>query len=284
MILQKGGIVFGAEWQGMEVIIGKAENWVEAQRFAGSKYVESDLVPAIDQIRDLLQKKTNILFIGLPCQVAAIKKLVNSDNLYTADLICHGTPPSDYLIEYIKSLGILKTSDIRFRGRQDFVLTIYDEDQKCVYKAGQHADPYFKAFLDGTIYKDSCYSCPYACSSRVGDVTLGDFWGINRETMQNKTDGKISLVLVNTEKGKDLVEQISNDAVLEKRTLDEAIKQNKQLSSPCSETKERVRFKKNVEKGGFVYALNKTASAKEIKNRNVFFTKLKRKIKIILGR
>ncbi len=284
VFLQKGGIAFGAEWRGLEVIIGKAENAVEAQRFAGSKYVESDFFSAIQQILDLLNDGKEVLFIGLPCQIAALKKIFSSDKLFTVDLICHGAPSAEYLVEYVNSLNVYSTYDIRFRGKKDVVFCIYDEQGETVYQKGQNFDPYFRNFLDGITCKGCCYSCPYACSPRVGDVSLGDFWGINRETMQNKTDGKISLVLVNTEKGAALIDQISKDAVMEERTLDEAVRQNRQLISPCTRDKERIRFEKNLKKGGFVYALNKTASSREIKNRYKFFSKLKRKIKIILGR
>ncbi len=281
--LTKGDICFGAAWDNTRVVICSAQNISEAEDFAGSKYVESYLYPALDDIREAIKRDKQVIFIGLPCQVAAVKKLFTSKHLYTADLICHGTPLAEHFSEYMSSIGET-IEKARFRGREDFVLRLYNANSECVYNEGQHFDAYFKAFLEGLTYKECCYTCPYACTERVGDITLGDFWGLDKSSLETPPSTNISLLMVNTEKGKEIVEMLQESCVLVPRKLEEAIRENKQLTSPTVNHPERARFVKNLNKYGFVKALYRTKIAKEIKSRNSFFQKVKRKIKLILGR
>lgn len=282
--LSEGGVCFGAAWrEGAFAKICMADSTEQVEAFAGSKYVESDLSYAFSDIREAIKAGKKIIFVGLPCQVAAVKKLFNSELLYTADLVCHGTPMAEHFDEYIKSIGV-DIGSARFRGKEDFVLRLFNKNDECIYREGQHFDPYFKAFLEGLTYKECCYSCPYACTSRVGDVTLGDFWGIDRGSLENPPSSNISLLLVNTQKGVQIVEMLLDRCTLVERTIEEAVRENKQLTAPSEIHSERKSIAKNLVKYGFVKALNKTKIAKNIKNRNSFFSKAKRKIKLILGR
>lgn len=282
-IIASGGVVFGAVWKNGRVQIESTSVIEGVRDFCGSKYVESDISQTFINIETAIKENREILFVGLPCQVAAVKRIFKSDKLYTIDLICHGTPPSEYLFKYLESLGVEKNKNISFRGKDDFVLNVYNNAGEIVYSKGQYVDPYFKAFLDATIYKNCCYSCKYANPKRVSDITIGDFWGINEDTLINKPDGKISLLMVNTERGAELFDRVNDGIVGELRSLEEAVRYNRQLSCPSERNKERMKFEKNYKKGGFLFALNKMKSTKEIKNRNKFFTKVKNKVKAILG-
>lgn len=283
--IDSGAVVVGVDWDGeMNAVHRVTENAEDIARFRGSKYVKSDLSGAIPEIGAALKNDRRVLFIGLPCQVSAIKRLYDCEGLYTADLVCHGVPPAGYFKEYIASLGQEDVRSARFRGSEDFVLRLFDGDGECAYRCGQHDDPYFKAFLVGLTYRENCYECRYACSERVGDITLGDFWGLKKSTQEAPREGRASLVLVNTEKGKRLFELISNHCIFEEHTLEEAVRENGQLKAPSARHPERARFIKNYSKYGFVKALKKTKIAKEIKNRNKFFAKVKRKIALIFGR
>ena len=283
-VISSGGTVFGATWQDGNVVIRSASAIEEIAAFCGSKYVESDVSLAIEKIKESIDRNREVLFIGLPCQVAAVKKLFKSDRLYTVDLICHGTPPREYFSEYLESLNIKNAKNVSFRGKDDFVLNVFNEEGEIEYSKAQYEEPYFKAFLDATIYKNCCYFCKYSRPERVSDITIGDFWGIDTESLTVKPNGKVSLVLINTDRGAQLFDRVKERVVFEPRELKEALLYNRQLSSPSRCDDERKKFETNYKKGGFVFALSKMSSTKQIKNRNKFFTKVKNKIKTIFGR
>ncbi|RJV94675.1 Coenzyme F420 hydrogenase/dehydrogenase, beta subunit C-terminal domain [Faecalibacterium sp. AM43-5AT] len=76
-------------------------------------------------------------------------------------------------------------------------------------------ESYYHYFLSGEIYRDCCYQCPYAQRQRVGDITIGDYWGVQKYDPQllveqggtiNSKEG-VSCLLINTERGQHLVEK-----------------------------------------------------------------------------
>ena len=279
-VIEDGGVANGAAWEeDATVCIERQCQLDRIERFAGSKYAESDLRTAFSDIKSDLASGREVLFVGTPCQVAAVKSCFSAKNLVTVDLVCHGVPPKDYISEYASYVTDGKARSATFRGREDYSLCFYDAEGECVYKKGQHEDPYFAAFLKGLLHRENCYECSYARSTRVGDITLGDFWGIDRTTLKNKYDGRISLVLINTDAGDGLFRRISDATVSEERSLDEAVRENGQLRAPSKKHPEREKFLKNCEKGGFVKALLSTSLAKEIKNRHKLSTRIKRKLK-----
>ena len=265
--IEGGGVVVGAKWDAKKRVVFEVVGTQEGLKvFQGSKYVESLIEKDVfEKIKACLQDKQPVLFIGLPCQVCAIKNIFNSDFLYCVDLVCHGTPPVEYLQEHLKKFND-KIDNITFRGKADFFLACYDKNNAIVYKESQHCDLYFKAFLEGVTYKESCYSCVFAKQERVGDITAGDFWGLDRETLQNNTyQGKVSLILKNTSKGEYLLELIKQDCIFEKRLLEEAIKENQQLSHPALKSEDRIRFEKIYPKLGFQKAVKKLTIYQGIK-------------------
>ena len=200
----------------------------EIDRFRGSKYVKSNPSGIYSQVRDLLKDGRQVLFIGLPCQVSAMRNFVGERLercLYTVDLICHGTPSPQLLEMFLREhgydLGALK--DIAFRRKARFQLC---NGEVTIDRPGV-TDRYLVAFLEGLDYTENCYSCAYARRERVSDLTLGDSWGT--ELVDEAGDG-VSLALCLTCKGEELLRL----AGLKLLPVDEerAISKNKQLSRP----------------------------------------------------
>lgn len=184
-----------------------------------------------------------MLFIGLPCQVAAVKNYIkNQENLYTIDLICHGTPSIQLLSKYLNERGYAldKLKDIKFRIKRDFGISVNGE--KIV--ANKVTDQYMCAFLESISYTENCYECEYASLERVSDMTLRDSWGSEYKEQEDKG---ISLILVQTEKGKKLLD-ISH-MELKNVDLNKAISNNQQLVHPSTLTYKRDRFFKMIKKG-----------------------------------
>lgn len=246
--IEAGGVVCSCTFKNGKFIFEFAESVDELKKFVGSKYVKSDPSGVYKEIENRLMQEEKVLFIGLPCQVAALKNFVGDrlmDNLFTVDLICHGTPSSKLLDIFLKQydLTLSEIKDIKFRTKAKF--QIYS-DYKGIITNGV-SDRYSIAFLNALVYTDNCYSCLYARKERVSDVTLGDSWG-SELTMDEQKKG-ISLVLKQTEKGDTLLKMARIH--IEKVDINKAIANNHQLSHPSIKPKGRDKFFNNLEDNAF---------------------------------
>lgn len=236
-ILENGGTVYGCASLPYGIIehirIDKKE---DAYKLKGSKYVHSHINGALKLIKDDLNNGKKVLFIGLPCQVAGLKNYIgkNSECLYTIDLICHGVPSQQVLFEYIKSLGI-KREDVdvvAFRESKGYYLSILSAGRS-LYRKNECKDLYYMAFNDNLCFRNSCFICRYSVLERIGDLTIGDFWGLGKKVpFSHDSHGNVSVVLVNTPKGKYLMDVCANKYEAIERTLQEAIAGNHNLSRP----------------------------------------------------
>ncbi len=263
--IAEGGAVCGVVWNNdMEAVHELAYSEHDLIKFKGSKYVESQLGDVSEIIRTLKSSRP-VLYIGTPCQVAAIKQLASKyeDKLFTVDLICHGMPPIQYFKEHIADCG-KNITDAKFRGEKDFWLRLY-ENEKCVYEQFNWYDEYFSAFMENLIFRECCYSCKYATPERIGDFTLGDFWGLSEDSSLARYKGRKSLVLINTEKAKNLFDTVSSECEFETRSFDEAKKENRQLNHPSIPAEDRERFLENYEKYGFNRAVKMTNTYRNIR-------------------
>ena len=190
---------------------------------AGSKYVKSDPAGIYGPLLKKLRDDKQVLMIALPCQIAAAKAYAkNHENLYTVDLICHGTPSPKVLETFLaeKGVDLAKVKELFFRDKGQFGLR---SGAVPLDKFGQ--DAYMYAFLQAILYTENCYHCPYAGFNRVSDVTVGDSWG--SELSREEQAKGISLILCQTEKGKNLLEM----AEIERKDVDieKAVAANQQL-------------------------------------------------------
>lgn len=213
-----------------------AETVDDVKKFAGSKYVKSDPSGSYKAVKDKLKNGKKVLFIGLPCQVAALKNFVGKDlesALYTVDLICHGTPSPKLLEMFLKQykIQLADLKEIKFRNNYNFQIYC---NSKSVATDGV-IDKYMIAFLYSMTYTDSCYSCNYAKTERVSDLTLGDSYG--SELPKADWEKGVSLALCQTDKGIELLK--TADLVLKEVDLDKAISKNGQLRAPCAVPKDR---------------------------------------------
>lgn len=209
------------------------DDFDKLKRVQSSKYSQSTSYVVFDIIRQQLTNGEKVVFIGTPCQVAGLKKYLSKDypSLVTIDLVCHGTPPNQYLIEHIKKIvrNGERTLKIRFRGEYDQQLTLWD-DKKIIYKKGYKEDLYFDSFYKNIISMNSCYHCKYATSKRVSDITIGDFWGLGKLKTIKALSSRPSLVLINTDRGESLFNELKPILQFEKREVEEGIRGNGRLN------------------------------------------------------
>lgn len=272
-IVKNGGIVYGAalKIENNHAIVkhvkATSENELEALR--GSKYVQSDLGNIFKEIKEKLLEGSNVLFSGTPCQVASLKMYLKKDykNLCTIDIICHGVPNQRFLSEYLSlySKRIKKNIiDLKFRDKTNgwgltSNFTVIDKSGTTNIYINSDKQTYYTMFLDSEIYRESCYSCKYASKNRPGDITIGDYWGIEKEhsnyLIQNggklSVKNGISLVIINNEKGENLYNQIIEDTNSYISDFSKAAKHNHQLLSPSKVGKHRNTIIKIYTKFGY---------------------------------
>ncbi len=206
----------------------------DIEKSKSSKYSQSDSYSCYEEIKNDLVKGHKVVFIGTPCQCAGLKNVVKnkSENLLTVDLVCHGTPPNEYLREHFLEEGIkFPVSKIRFRGEFDQMLTAWS-GENIVYQSDRCDDLYFSAFYQNVISCNSCFDCQYACPDRISDITIGDFWGLGKLNKIERMSNRPSLVLINTQKGKDFFNEISGEIFYEQRDVQEGINGNGRLIKP----------------------------------------------------
>lgn len=253
-ILSNGGAVcatrFSDDFSGAVFDICESES--ELYRFRGSKYVQSNLNPVYSRVKDLLENKRLVLFVGTGCQVAAIKSYLGRtyDNLLCIDLICHGVPSPMVWEKYIQHLdkehGNSGVKSISFRVKKpswkEYSLeVIFNNGQNYVRSKTQ--DPYLIAFGKDIILRPSCEHCKYACLKREGDITISDFWAYRSFDFKTRNDEKgISCCIVNSQKGTQLFELLRNEFVVVEKEIDEAIRGNRSLIKPWSANEKTDEF------------------------------------------
>lgn len=241
-----GGVVCSCVFSAGEFSFAFAVTEDDVGKFTGSKYVKSAPRGIYRKLKELLTSQKKVLFIGLPCQVSAVKLFVGERlrrNLYTIDLICHGTPSPRLLRTFLNQYGvdISEKDNIMFRNKGNVVL------QKSVQYIDKKnaSDRYTIAFLHSLIFTDNCYQCAYAKEERVSDLTLGDSWGSELST-EEKQKG-ISLVLCQSKKGEELLQ--ASDLFLTEVSAEKAVQSNHQLEHPSPKPPVRMKFFRGMEKG-----------------------------------
>ena len=246
-IINRGGVVYGcAMLPNVEVHHIRVDKLEDLEKLKSSKYVQSSIVHIIPSLKNDIKSGKTVLFIGTPCQVAAIRALFKSqpEKLYLVDLICHGVPSLKLLQNYVrKSIPNKICSKVTFRLGPRYLLQIWDNDKSIFsmpFRSPSYRGWYLDAFLDGYTLRDSCYKCPYASSERIGDITIGDFWGLGKKTPATEIPDHpfgCSVVLSISEVGSQLINEIRPYIELYPREVQEAITGNTQLRRPFKKNK-----------------------------------------------
>lgn len=254
-VLRRNGVVFGsAEVRTKNKLTARhimVDNADDLHKLQGSKYVQSYIGDTYTEAKKYLEKGRTVLFSGTPCQIAGLNAFLRKkyDNLLTVDIICHGVPNArmfnDFIDGYEKKNNVTVT-DFRFRDKsrgQGMTNRIEytDSGRKKNHRimCGE-LNSYMGLFLKSLIYRENCYSCPFARNERVADITLGDYWGVyaehskelSRVPMDNSKG--ISCVLLNTDKGIKAFGRIRHDVFIIKSSLEKVERHNEQLSRPSS--------------------------------------------------
>lgn len=250
-VLKKGGVVFGAAYgEDLTVKHIAVTDITNLSKLRGSKYVQSKVGYAYQEAKQYLDTGKSVLYSGTPCQIAGLKAYLGKEytNLLTIDILCHGVPsPAVFRMhaEALQKQCQQKIVDIRFRskrpGWKNFSTQLVFADGQC---KSLSSDPYMDGFLKNIYLRESCYQCVYASPKRVGDITLGDFWGYQESAPQYIMDDDrgITLVMVNTKIGKKAFNGIRGQIASAPRTMEDACKGNPILSHPSAASQQKDSF------------------------------------------
>jgi len=258
--INDGGVVFGValikERDCLSIKHCKASTNEELIKLLGSKYVQSDLSNTLSETKQLLDAGEKVLFSGTPCQIAGLNAYLKKDyeNLLTIDLVCHGVPNQEMFNSYIKneeSRLHKPIQDFKFRDKENGwglnARIYYGCESKCESKIiKSNCSSYYQLFLNGDIYRESCYHCPYTNEHHPADLTIGDFWGIEEEhPIFLSPNGKlekskgVSMIMINNDKGEKFFNLAKNLFWCYPSTFKNVAKHNEQLKHPSRPGKNR---------------------------------------------
>lgn len=275
VITEEKGVVYGCTGEDCHHVRHiRIDSNIDITRLKGSKYVQSDLLGIYYQVKkDLIDGKV-VLFIGTPCQNAGLRKFLRKDfkNFYSIDFICHGTPSQKMLSDHISDLGLsVYVEKVAFRYKRkgklsEYRLQLYNNHGKLIYNKSYGVDYYMSGFLLGLFYRDSCYACKFAKPQRIGDITIGDYWDKEMEYtfLTNSQDG-LSQMHINTEKGKILINKLSDKIEYTPIELKKLIKHSLQLKEPMKRHVNSTMFARQYPDIGFKKAC-KNAMKVDYKN------------------
>ena len=292
-IIEQGGVVFGAAFDDdFSVCHIGIENEADLEKLRGSKYVQSKVSDAYTEVKKSLEAGRTVLFTGTPCQIGGLKAYLGKEynNLVTQDIICHGVPSPIVWKKYVKyreKKASSKVEKVFFRnkstGWKTFSVEFKFENGKR-YQRLFREDAFMRGFLSNLCLRPSCYNCHFKSRERESDITLADFWGIEKECAAMYDNKGTSLVLVNSEKGKKLFDKIGDELIFKEVEINPALEHNSAAYKSVSRPRKREKFMKKVNTKNFERVVIRY-SGRTFLNRykNKFKTICKIVLKIISG-
>ncbi|MFC4283032.1 Coenzyme F420 hydrogenase/dehydrogenase, beta subunit C-terminal domain [Catenibacterium sp. GCM10023432] len=231
-IIDQKGFVFGAAFdENFKVKHICVDNKNDLKKLLGSKYVQSQMNDSFKHARELLEKGNKVLFVGTGCQIAGLKNYLikEYDNLLTIDLICHGVPSPSVWEKYIKEKGKGNIIDIIPRDKTNGI-----NDAPIVFKYSNglkqseaySKNIYLRGFIANYYLRNSCYKCNFKGLSRISDITIGDFWGLDKLDQTMYQPYGTSIMITHNNKIDEYIDEINKEMVFKSYPNDFAYKYN----------------------------------------------------------
>jgi coenzyme F420-reducing hydrogenase beta subunit len=264
-VLKKGGIVYGVVLsENLKVCHQRAETVMERDNMRGSKYVQSELGYLYQKIREDLSKQRLVLFTGTPCQNAGLISYLNqidTEHLILCDIICHGVTCSLMWEEYKSFVKAKKGYHLIKHDFRSKINGWHSMISLNTFRNGKKdsnsclSQIHMNLFLNNLILRPSCYKCRYSSFSRCSDITMGDFWGIERSMPEFDDNQGISLILINTIKGEKSFNEVRDSLEIIESSEDKCIQRN--LYLPTESPKDRESFWADYLTYGYRYVVTK---------------------------
>jgi len=268
-ILNKKGIVIGAALNNdlclSHIVIEKEEDIGLLQ---GAKYIQSNTNKVYSNVWQRLKEGRCVLFSGLPCQIAGLnlylqQKMVCREKLFTCQLVCFGVPSNAIFQEYIRSLEARYKSKVKsylFRvkslGWKNYgVKAIFNNQQQ--YHVTGTKDPFIRGFLKALYLRRCCFQCMHKGFPIRADIAIGDFWNIDTYDKSLAGINGISLVITQTDKGKELFHSIKDHIVYKQQDVDIAIRCNPSVVTCPKQLARRESFFRDYFAKGYEHCIKK---------------------------
>lgn len=224
------GCVFGENWLPQHEII-KDVNYL--YKIQGSKYTESKIYHVLPEVLKLLKEERKVLFIGLPCQVKALRLYIQEtyENLYCLEVFCHGAPRIGIFQKYINYMqskyGQLNEFNFRSKnfGWQKASYSMCFNNRNIIQRHEHNI--FHLMFGYHNSLRNSCFNCKSRGDKRSADMSLGDFWGVERYYKNIDLENGVSAIFINSEKGKQLLEDIKPKVTLKRCKKEEVLDKNR---------------------------------------------------------
>lgn len=259
--LARGGALCGARYgerQRVEHVVVDSEEGLAAIR--QSKYAQSDVGRCYRQVRELLKSGRRVLFCGSPCQCAGLASYLGGrpDGLFVANFVCRGTnSPKAFasFLSWLEGRYGSRVSRVWFKnkvhGWNRFSTRVEFEDGQ-VYSEDRYHDLFIRGYIEQNLYmRECCHDCEFRDLSQTADITLADFWGVRLEDAAKNTDLGTSLVIVNTERGRELFEAVKPRLFWERKAMEDAFPGNACISSSPEPNPKRGYFLSHLDKAPF---------------------------------
>lgn len=258
-IIKDGGIVFGAEFdEDFSVRLSWTDRAGELEKFRGSKYVQARTESSFSECKKFLEDGRKVLFAGTPCQIAGLKGFLKKEyeNLYAVDFICHGVPSPALWQKYIKyreKKSASRTVKTAFRRKNDgwklysLSFTFANDSE---YRRPLTKDRYLQIFLKDNALRESCYDCPFRGDRHKSDLTVADFWGIEQICQDFFDDRGTSLVIVQSGKGRRLLDACRAGFRSEQVDFRAAVKCNPAYFESPARNRKRTQFYRDFDRHG----------------------------------
>jgi coenzyme F420-reducing hydrogenase beta subunit len=291
--LEEGGVVCAARFdKDFSVIHDICQTKEELSQYIGSKYVQSDLKDCFKKIKTYLNNNTQLLFVGTPCQVMALKLYLKKEyqNLIAVEIVCHGVSSPLAWRKYLsdvckrKNITLDDIKHISFRNKEKswrvFNLKI-EGKTKTILKENLYDNPFLRGFLRNLFLRQSCHHCPAKNFKSNADLSLADYWGIDRFHPEMDDNKGVSAVLCYNDKitlDKNEIKQRNNEMILEIKStnLENILRNNSALLHCVAPHKDREQFFEALQTQDITPLLNKYVGEPKAE-------KLKRKTRFILS-
>lgn len=266
-VIKNGGVVFGARWNAdfTEVVHDFTETLDGLAAFRGSKYLQSCIGDAFRKAREFLRAGREVMFTGTPCQIAGLRRALRGDfpKLLAVDIACHSAPSPKVWRTFFADLRergkIDVPADVRFRkkvfdakrGTWNCAMLAVETPAGTAFCRPLYSTPFGKGFGSGLFSRPSCHECPAKNRTSGSDVTLGDFWGVEKYFPDLKSSEGLSVVICNTERGLAAFEAAKPGfGVLRKATYAQAVPANGGLKNETHRHPRRAEFFARFDRAG----------------------------------
>ncbi|UBD67983.1 Coenzyme F420 hydrogenase/dehydrogenase, beta subunit C-terminal domain [Bacteroides sp. BFG-257] len=266
--IKRGGVVYGAIYSDdcRSVRVERIDKQDDLYKLRGSKYAQTIKGDTFKCIKAEVQSQQKVLFIGLPCEIAALKRFVGKTNdLFTVELICSGNTSQKVhseFIDYLNNKNHCIITNFTYRKKAKGWHWPYIEAKagcKVVYSAPWSAS--MAGFAFKTLIRPSCYNCQYKGINNVADITVGDFWGVKKADTRHNSLG-VSAIVVHTENGKYMLVGLE-DFVLKNACYNDILAGNPRITQCIKEASNRKAFADILSKEGLVKAYSSCYTTKD---------------------